>query len=156
MSLTYDNVMKILGIKLRPTEIDITVEAYALKAGGVTPSDIKYDRTNGLVTCILGGLTSYVAKKYAKNTAMTDFTFLMRDATTGAPKTGLTVAVSISKDGAAPVAATNTPATEVVNATGGLGTYKITIAQAETNYSIIVLTITATGALPLTICIETA
>lgn len=76
-----------------------------------------------------------------KNTALANFSFLMVDSTdnkTG--KTGLTVTATVSIDGAAFAASTNS-ATEIEN-----GLYKIDLAAADLNGDVIVLRATATGA----------
>jgi hypothetical protein len=65
----------------------------------------------------------------------------MRDSTTGAPKTGLTVAMVISKDGGAAVSTTNS-VTEI-----GLGQYQIVLTATEMTANNVFLQATATGAI---------
>src|ERR1019366_2999552 len=86
---------------------------------------------------------------YQKNVALNNFMFFMTDSTTHAPKTGLTVTVNVSKDGAAFGASTNS-VVEVSN-----GWYKINFTQTEMNANEIALNITATGADPLPVKLAT-
>lgn len=88
----------------------------------------------GPVTLTAGQLT------VKKNTILNGFTFPMYDATTGNPSTGLTVGCSISIDGAALTFSTNSPA-EV-----GSGIYKLNLAAADVNGTVITLLFTASGA----------
>ncbi len=86
-----------------------------------------------------------------KNIALSDLMVLMIDSTDDiSPKTGLTPAVTISKDGAAFGAATNTPATEVSN-----GYYKIDLTQAEMNADMIVVRLANAGANDTSVVIKT-
>ena len=87
----------------------------------------------------------------AKNVALSNFEFLMIDATDHvSAKTGLTITAQISKDGGAFAACTNS-AIEISN-----GLYKINLTQAEMNVDIITLKFTATGADQRTITIITS
>ena len=86
------------------------------------------------------------------NTALANFEFFMADSAdhvTG--KTGLTVAGAVSIDGAAFVALTNTPATEVAN-----GIYKINLAQADTNGTVLTFKFTSAGADATFITVKTS
>ena len=76
-----------------------------------------------------------------RNTALANFVFLMTDSTTHNPKPGLGTGISssVSIDGAAFVSTTNT-ATEISN-----GYYKIDLAAADVNGSVITLRFTATA-----------
>lgn len=74
-----------------------------------------------------------------RNTALSNFTFLMIDST-GAPKTGLTVTAQRALDGAAFAATANVP-TEL-----GYGVYKIDLAATDTNAVDVCLRFTASGA----------
>ncbi len=77
----------------------------------------------------------------AKNVALSNFMFKMvltSDHIT--PATSKSVTVSLSGDGGAFSAATNTPATEVSN-----GWYKINLTQGEMNYLVIAVKCTATA-----------
>ncbi len=76
----------------------------------------------------------------AKNTALNNFMFLMRDSTTDAPKTGLTVTPTRSLDGAAFTGTANA-VTEVSD-----GYYKIDLAAADLNGDIVALKFTSAGA----------
>lgn len=96
-----------------------------------------------------GGRVS-VLSNFLKNTALNSFAFMMTDATTHAPKTGLVVAVQRSIDGGAFANATNTPATELSN-----GDYTINLSAADMNGNVIMFKFTATGADDLNIPILT-
>jgi len=74
----------------------------------------------------------------------------MVDSTTKAAATGKTVAVQISKDGAAFAASADTPAAEI-----GLGCYETDFAQAEMNANQIIVVATATGCDPFVAFIKT-
>lgn len=77
-----------------------------------------------------------------RNAAYNNWTFVMKDSSDHiTPKTGLTVTVQVSLDGAAFTNATNTPATEV-----GSGLYKINLAAADLNGQMVAIKYTATGA----------
>lgn len=96
-----------------------------------------------------GNASAYVAKDLysanpagiKKNTALNNYMFRMSDSATGDPKTGATVTVQRSLDGAAFANATNTPATEVSG-----GWYKINLSAADLNADTVALKMTATGA----------
>ena len=93
--------------------------------------------TYSLVTAVAADLP----QKITKNTALSNFEFLMVDSTdhvTG--KTGLTITATRSIDGAAFAACANS-ATEVAN-----GIYKINLAAADLNGDCITLKFTASGA----------
>lgn len=80
------------------------------------------------------------ATNIAKNASLNAFSFQMTDATTYAPKTGLTVSGQVSIDGAAYTNLTNA-VSEVGN-----GTYKVNLAAADTNGNVLNFKFTATGA----------
>lgn len=85
-----------------------------------------------------------------KNTALSNFTFVMYDSTDHVtPKTGLTLTSTRSIDGAAFGACANA-ASEVAN-----GVYKINLSAADLNGDVITLKFTATGADQTTITILT-
>lgn len=88
--------------------------------------------SNGRVKCLAA---------VQKNVALANFVFLMTDAVTHAPATGLTVAVTRSIDGAAFAGGTLGSVTEVAN-----GMYKVNLAAGDLNGNVIVLKATATGA----------
>ncbi|HDZ20955.1 hypothetical protein LCGC14_0878540 [marine sediment metagenome] len=76
-----------------------------------------------------------------KNTALTNFEFLMVDSTDHfTPKTGLTITATRSIDGGAFASMANS-ASELSN-----GIYKINLAQADTNGNVITWRFTASGA----------
>lgn len=76
------------------------------------------------------------------------FEFLMQDATTGAPKTGLTVASTISKDGGAPGATSNS-VTEI-----GLGQYQLVLTATEMTANNIFIQMTSAGAITANLSIQ--
>lgn len=80
------------------------------------------------------------ASNIKKNTIVSNFTFVMTDATTNAPKTGLTVTATRSLDGGAFASCANA-VSEIAN-----GWYVITLAAADTNANNIALRFTGTGA----------
>ena len=84
-----------------------------------------------------------------KNTASSNFLFVMTDSTTHAPKTGVTVTGTVCIDGAAFTSLTNS-VSEV-----GSGTYKINLAAADVNGNHIMLRFTGSGADDLNIEIIT-
>lgn len=79
-------------------------------------------------------------RKIKKNEAFSDLTFLMVDATTKDPKTGLTITEEISKDAGAFAAAAGTAA-EIAN-----GIYQMDATAADMNADILVFRFSATGA----------
>lgn len=84
-----------------------------------------------------------------KNQALNSFEFLMTDSTSHDPATGLTVSVFRSIDGGAFVATTNSP-TEVSG-----GVYKINLAAADLNGTVVMLKFSAAGADPRFVTIVT-
>lgn len=85
-----------------------------------------------------------------KNVALANFEFFMRDSTDHVSgKTGLTVTGTVSIDGAAFGALTNS-VSEVAS-----GVYKVSLAAADVNGSVITLKFTATGADPTLITVVT-
>lgn len=86
-----------------------------------------------------GGL-SIGQNPFLKNTAFSNFLFVMYDSTNHAPVTGKTVTATRSIDGGAYAACTNS-VSEVAN-----GLYKINLAAGDLNGAIVNLRFTATGA----------
>jgi len=84
-----------------------------------------------------------------KNTALSNFTFLMRDSTTDAPKTGLTVSATRRIDAGA-FAATANSVTEVSG-----GYYTIDLAASDLNGDVITFRFTASGANDTGVTIKT-
>ena len=112
----------------------------------------------GSVTGNVGGnVTGSVASVVAavsitsnrKKGSTATFEFLMQDATTGAPKTGLTVASTVSKDGGAP-GATSNAVTEI-----GLGQYQLVLTATEMTANNIFIQMTSTGAITANLSIQT-
>ena len=95
-----------------------------------------------------GGL-SLGQNPFLKNTAFSNFCFMLFDSTTGDPKTGATVTATRSIDGAAFGSCANS-ATEVAN-----GLYKINLAATDLNGASIAFVFTATGAKQTTVVIPT-
>ncbi len=104
----------------------------------------------GNVTGSVGSVVAAVAiTSNRKKGATATFEFLMQDSTTGVPKTGLTVASTISKDGGVPVNTANA-VTEI-----GLGQYQIVLTGTEMTMNNGFLQFTATGAITYNLSIQT-
>jgi hypothetical protein len=103
-----------------------------------------YAGTNNViptVTSVTNGVTLTASQLFIKkNTALSNFEFLMTDSTNHNPATGLTVTGTVSIDGAAFASLTNS-VTEVAN-----GIYKINLAAADVNGTVITLRFVASGA----------
>lgn len=117
-------------------------------------NELQADWANGgrldLLLDAVKAKTDNLPSGIAKNVALSNFPFTMVDATDFAtPETGLTVTATISKDGAAFAAATNSVA-EVAN-----GVYTIDLTQAEMNADTIVLKFTASGAAQRVVVLKT-
>lgn len=87
------------------------------------------------------GTINASAAKYKKNVALSNFGFTMQDSTTGADKTGLTVASKFALDGGT-FSATSSSVAEIA-----LGWYQINLIAAEMNGTFVKLQFTATGAI---------
>ena len=81
-----------------------------------------------------------ISENLQQNTALNGYTFLMVNAATGSPQTGLTVTAQRSLAGAALTLCTNSP-TEVGN-----GIYTINLSAADLNAATLMLRFSATGA----------
>lgn len=104
----------------------------------------------GNVVGSVGSVTSAVGiTSNRKKGSTATFEFLMQDATTGAPKTGLTVASTISKDGGSSSSTANS-VTEI-----GLGQYQIVLTGTEMTANNIFLQFIATGAIIANLFIQT-
>lgn len=117
------------------------------------PIDSALTQNTGLVSDILStidgpvisAISSIEAKTdnlpdgIQKNTALTDFEFVMTDSTDHDPATGLTVTATRSIDGAAFASCANS-VSEVSN-----GVYKIDLAAADLNGDVVTLRFTATN-----------
>ena len=132
------------------TEVDTGISDAALAtAANLATVDTNVDAilldtgTDGVVVAA-GSKTGYSLANDArptKNVALSNFCFLMVDATDFAtPETGLTITSQISKDGAA-FGATSNSATEI-----GSGWYKINLTQTEMNADTVLLRFTSAGA----------
>jgi hypothetical protein len=122
--------------------------------GGILMIDLidqgtKAVEDNGLDFYTFGNASAYVARDLysanppgiKKNTALNNYMFRMSDAATGDPKTGLTVTVQRSLDGAAFANTTAVTATEI-----SAGWYKIKPSAGDLNGDSVALKATATGA----------
>jgi len=89
---------------------------------------------------------------FPKNTAVSNFPFVMTDSTDHAPLTGLagTMTIEVKKDGGSFAAAANSSAEE-----GTTGHYIIDFTAAEFNADFVTLKFTDTGADALTLVIKT-
>ena len=96
-----------------------------------------------------GAGTVAITSNIKKNQALAGFTFVMFDATTNLPKTGLTVTAQRSLDGGALGACANA-VSEISN-----GIYVINLAATDTNANVIMFRFSATGALDTDIQVVT-
>lgn len=119
----------------------IDVETYG-HASAMLPFDL------GSATVTVGAVAA-AASNVKKNTALAGFTFVMTDATTHAPKTGLTITATRSLDGGAFGACANS-ASEIAS-----GAYKIDLAAADLNANTVMLRMVASGADDLLISLIT-
>jgi hypothetical protein len=101
------------------------------------------------VTTAANAATTVGITSNRKKGSTATFEFLMQNATTGAPKTGLTVASVISKDGGA-AASTSNAVTEI-----GLGQYQIVLTGTEMTMNNGFLQCTASGAITFSLSIQT-
>ncbi len=141
------------------------IDAAAIATDAIGSAELATTAVNEIRDAILSDSTAFAGASIAaikaktdnlpegikKNTALTNFEFFMADSTdhvTG--KTGLTVAGAVSIDGGAFGALTNTPATEVAN-----GIYKIDLAAADLNGTVVTLKFTSAGADATLITIKT-
>lgn len=111
-------------------------------AGASVSADVAAVKSDSAaIKTVTDGLAAKLdAINYNKNTAYSNYMFLMVDATDGyTPETGLTPTCTRSIDGAAFASCANSP-TEV-----GSGWYKINLAAADMNGDEIVLRFTGTG-----------
>ena len=115
-----------------------TVSAVSGAVGSVT-GNVGGD-VSGNVTGTVGGFVDPPGMK--KAAALPNWTFEMRDATTGLLKTGLTVTARRRIDGGSWAACTNSP-----SETAEAGMYTIDLDAADTNGAWIVYKFTATGAI---------
>lgn len=110
-------------------------------AAGTAPTAVEIRQEMDSNSTKLAEISADLPSRITKNVALNDFTFLMVDETDHVTaETGLTVSGTISKDGAAFGALTNS-VVEIGN-----GMYGVDITQAEMNADSIILRFTATGA----------
>lgn len=109
--------------------------------GNVTGSVGSVVGSVGSVTgAVTVGAINASASNIKKNTAIGGFQFVMTDATTHAPKTGLSITSTVSLNGGAFGSTTNS-ATEISN-----GWYTINLSAADLNGNTVALRFSATGA----------
>lgn len=113
-----------------------------------TAGDLTATMKSSVTTAVNAATTVGITSNRKKGSTAT-FEFLMQDATTGAPKTGLTVASTISKDGGAPASTTNS-VTEI-----GLGQYQIVLTNTEMTANNVFLQFTSSGAITANLSIQT-
>lgn len=94
---------------------------------------------NSVTTAVTIGTINSSASNIKKNTALSGFQFVMTNSSTHSPQTGLTVTGTVSLDGGAFGALTNS-VTEIAN-----GWYKINLAAADLNGNTVALKFSATG-----------
>lgn len=128
-----------------PTEIGGGIYWQPLTAAETNGDQLAYrwaSSTSGIVVDPIFTPT-YTPPRIVKNTALSAFTFAMYDETNiNDLKSGLTPTVTLSIDGAAFSPATNSPA-EI----GSTGVYKIDLAAADLDGTVVTLMASATGAL---------
>jgi hypothetical protein len=124
-------------------EVELAITA---TVSTITDTAIVWGDTKDMAVDATGNLS--ITSNRKKASAAT-FEFLMTDSTTGAPKTGLTVAGKISKDGGA-AANTSNSVTEI-----GLGQYQIVLTGTEMTANNIFLQFTSTGAVTSNLAIKT-
>jgi hypothetical protein len=105
--------------------------------------------TNFSSLAITAGGRVAVQSNIVKNVALAKYPFMMTDATTHAPKTGVTVTATRSIDGGAFGACTNAPV-EIAN-----GMYSIDLSAADLNGNTITVRFTGTGADDLDVVVVT-
>ena len=136
--LQVDNIPGLIST----LDTDVAADVAAVKAETALivadTNELQTDDVPALIAAVQADLPVAITK----NVALANFPFLMVDSADSiTPKTGLTVTVERSIDGAAYGASTNTPATEV-----GSGSYKISLSASDLNGDTISLKFTATGA----------
>lgn len=147
-NITAGTIATVTNLTNAPTAGDLTATMKTSVTTAATAATPAAASVTGNVGGTVAALVGSAGIK--KNTAKAAFMFLMTDATTHAPKTGLTVAVTRSLDGAAFAGAANTPATEVSN-----GWYKIDLAAGDLNGNTVAIRGTASGADDMNIAIVT-
>jgi hypothetical protein len=91
---------------------------------------------------VTGSVASVVGAALKKNTALAKFAFVMTDATTHAPKAGVTVTCTRSIDGAAFGAGTLANVAEQADAAG---VYLVDFGAGDLNGNVVVLRATGAG-----------
>lgn len=136
-------------VGLTASNLDTTVSSRLATSGYTAPNNsgitaieaqtnlLQFDGSN-FVKANTEVATSQINVK--ANTALNNFEFIMTDSTSHNPVAGLTVTTTVSINGAAPVASTNSASSV------GSGIYKINLAAADLNGSVITLCFTATAA----------
>lgn len=116
------------------------IDAASIAANAITSSEFAQSAADKVWSTAARTLTEVFSIK--KNTQLAAFPFLMVDSSDHiTPKTGLTVVVQRSIDGAAFGNATNTPATEL-----SAGWYYITLSAGDLNGDTIAIKCTSAGA----------
>ena len=145
------NVVGSVGsvIGLTASNLDTTVSSRLATSGYTAPNNagisaiesqtnlLQFDGSNNVLANTQIATSQIEVKK---DQALNNFEFIMTDSTTHNPLSGLTVTTTISIDGAAPVASTNSASSV------GSGIYKINLSAADLNGDVITLCFTATGA----------
>lgn len=154
-NITGGTITTTTNLTNAPTNGDFTA-AMKTSLNAATPASVTgavgsvIGNVGGNVTGSAGSVLAAVAiTSNRKKGSGATFTFTMTDSTTGADKTGLTVASVISKDGGA-FASTSNSVTEIAN-----GYYSIALTATEMTANNISLQFTATGAVTRDIAIQT-
>lgn len=126
-----------------------TVQINGISTSSVTTVNANIGSTQPLNFIGTGASAGIQIASNRKKAVTATFEFLLQSSATGAPKTGATVAMVISKDGGVAASTTNS-VTEI-----GLGQYQIVLTAAEMTANNIFLQGTATAALTFNMAIQT-
>ncbi len=153
---TSDGISAVAGTGGVPIRGDITGNITGNLSGSVGSVTGAVGSVTGAVGSVTGNVGGNVVGSVAsvtaavsiaagqlfvkKNTALANFMFVMLDSTTHQPAAGLTVSGTVSIDGGS--------FGSLTNATSGVanGWYKVNLAAADVNGTVIALRFTATGA----------
>ena len=151
-NITGGTITTVTNLTNAPTAGDFTATMKTSIGTAVAASAVASVTGNvgGNVTGSVGSVVAAVAiTSNRKKASGSTFEFLMQDSTTGAPKTGLTITSTISKDGGS-AASTANSVTEI-----GLGQYQIVLTGTEMTANNIFLQFTSTGAITANLSIQT-
>lgn len=133
-----------------PTTAARTLDVSATGEAGVDWANVGSPTTAVALTATTVLLDAASKPGIRKNTALSNFAFLMTDSTNHNPATGLTVTVTRSIDGGAFAAGTLSAVTAVSN-----GIYRVDFGAGDLNGNVVTLRASATGADDLFLTIAT-